>query len=208
MSSYELPRLAINFEAGPTVQPEDQLYVAASHDILPPVWVGERELGVLLSLGRQAMLGTTPYTIDIAKSMNDRVAFNAETGCWELPTYQDDKKRARYGLINGGAFGTRNLAHRITLENLSSNELRLGRFDFVDHLCQNKSCCNPRHLEPVSPAENNRRGRQTIHDAHNATLPLLEHEHPPRSLTLKQAQLRFAHKLRKWPWLKLANTFD
>lgn len=27
----------------------------------------------------------------------------------------------------------------------------------IDHLCRNKSCCNPHHLEVVTRAENNRR---------------------------------------------------
>lgn len=29
---------------------------------------------------------------------------------------------------------------------------------FLDHLCRNKRCANPKHLEPVTPAENVRRG--------------------------------------------------
>lgn len=31
----------------------------------------------------------------------------------------------------------------------------------LDHLCKNKLCVNPTHLEPVSHAENCRRGKQT-----------------------------------------------
>lgn len=27
----------------------------------------------------------------------------------------------------------------------------------IDHLCRNRICCNPNHLEPVTPQENNRR---------------------------------------------------
>ena len=27
----------------------------------------------------------------------------------------------------------------------------------IDHLCRNKKCCNPEHLEPVTPIENRRR---------------------------------------------------
>ena len=32
----------------------------------------------------------------------------------------------------------------------------------LDHLCQVKACCNPAHLEPVTPAENNRRWRELV----------------------------------------------
>ena len=30
----------------------------------------------------------------------------------------------------------------------------------LDHLCRNRVCCNPSHLEPVTPEENRRRGAQ------------------------------------------------
>ena len=32
----------------------------------------------------------------------------------------------------------------------------------IDHLCRNKLCCNPRHLEPVTREENHRRWAATV----------------------------------------------
>ncbi len=38
----------------------------------------------------------------------------------------------------------------------------------LDHLCRNRWCCNPAHLEPVTPAENSRRAHWTLEAAHLA----------------------------------------
>jgi len=34
----------------------------------------------------------------------------------------------------------------------------------LDHLCRNRACCNPDHLEPVTRSENNRRGALSRRD--------------------------------------------
>ncbi len=87
----------------------------------------------------------------------ESLIFGAEYGCWQLPVYKDTKNRARYGQIsNAGSPSGTTLAHRVVWE-VYFGEINGGLF--LDHLCRNKSCCYPRHLEPVTHVENNRRAR-------------------------------------------------
>lgn len=64
------------------------------------------------------------------------------SGCWEYK-----------GKINNWGYGR----HRYFFERITKEKIPAGFH--LDHLCRNKKCCNPSHLEIVTVAENIRRGK-------------------------------------------------
>lgn len=71
-------------------------------------------------------------------------------GCWIWTGYVNPK-----GYGNFHSPGRSKLVHRIAYE------LLIGQVPAdlcLDHLCRNRRCCNPSHLEPVTPRVNNLRG--------------------------------------------------
>jgi len=70
--------------------------------------------------------------------------------CWEWLAYKDP---SGYGAMKVG--GVRVNAHRVSHE-LFKGEIPDGMW--IDHLCRNRGCVNPDHLEAVEPRVNTLRG--------------------------------------------------
>lgn len=82
-----------------------------------------------------------------------RIAVQA-SGCWE---WTGTRKETGYGRIE--------VAGRIVHVHRHVYELLVGPVPAeleVDHLCRNRPCCNPAHLEPVTHRENTRRARAAV----------------------------------------------
>jgi hypothetical protein len=76
---------------------------------------------------------------------------------WECWPWVGRTTKAGYGQISLGKYdGQRTLyVHRVAYELLVGT---IPEGLVIDHLCCNRTCCNPAHLEPVTHAENVRRG--------------------------------------------------
>jgi hypothetical protein len=79
--------------------------------------------------------------------------FTIGDGCWE---WTASKNWGGYGTISeGGRAGRDLLAHRALYE-LMVGPIPEGLQ--IDHLCRNRGCVRPDHMEPVTQQENIRRG--------------------------------------------------
>lgn len=87
---------------------------------------------------------------DVKERFFNKYTVNPLTDCWEW----NKPKKNGYGQFYHN--GTMRRSH------IFSYELYYGNVPegmVLDHLCKNKACCNPDHLETVSQKTNVRRGR-------------------------------------------------
>ena len=83
---------------------------------------------------------------DVKKYLLSRIE-KKESGCWEY----------NYSIQNNGYSRIWNKkAHRVAYEVFNNKKINDGMT--IDHLCKNKTCINPEHLEEVSQGENTLRG--------------------------------------------------
>lgn len=91
---------------------------------------------------------------NVLTDLQVRLLFNRiqvwSNGCWTFTGSLSDG----YGSVRMS-----NRTHRVhrLVWRLLVGELR--RHIMLDHLCRNRACCNPDHLEPVEQAVNDQRGK-------------------------------------------------
>lgn len=85
---------------------------------------------------------------------HSKIRINPETWCWEWNTCQNENGYGYFGL-KGRNWRSHRFSYLIHVGDLMPNLI-------IDHLCNNKLCCNPVHLEQITQSENIRRGNSFI----------------------------------------------
>lgn len=102
-------------------------------------------------------LGGQPERIRGGKDgWRERYEVDPETGCWNWTGSLDKKGYGQYDVYAGDGGPRKNWrAHRYVYFELVR---KLDEDEVLDHLCRNRRCVNPDHLDPVTQQVNSDRG--------------------------------------------------
>lgn len=116
------------------------------------------------------------------RRMQRKITINPVTSCWE---WTGPKTPNGYGKHRRGPGHPERMTHRLMWEHHRNEEIPPGMQ--LDHLCRNRACCNPDHLEVVTASENTKR---QDHHARNRTHCPKGHEYSEANTRITPAGKR------------------
>jgi len=94
-----------------------------------------------------------PFILNRAEQARlNRLIKVLDDGCWQ---WQGTQTTNGYGKWQRGPGYSERVVHRIAYEHHKREKIPDGMQ--LDHLCRNRCCCNPDHMEIVTPSENTMR---------------------------------------------------
>jgi len=97
--------------------------------------------------------------LDLDKLPNNflkKVAVNPENGCWEWKAYKNPEGYGKVTLYHGEDGYSSYYTHRLVYQSLVGP---IPEGMEIDHICENRSCCNPVHLRVLTHLQNVQRGK-------------------------------------------------
>lgn len=97
-------------------------------------------------------MNKTPWRLNPAEYAKIKRNVRIADECWE---WQGATTPNGYGKHLKRPGAKHEMTHRIMWEHHNDQIVPEGMQ--LDHICRNRKCCNPEHLEPVTPSENTKR---------------------------------------------------
>lgn len=82
--------------------------------------------------------------------------------CWEMTSKWNSGNGYKKVRVKGKSM----VSHRATFEHVHERPVDKGKV--LDHLCRNRACCNPTHVEEVTPRANTERGLGVLYQFRRA----------------------------------------
>lgn len=138
----------------PRIRPTIQLYKDPKMINIMVEWIGKNDIASRDNLFLKHLEKIGNGDRKYMKRFMDKIEENLLSGCWEWQSNRDMQGYGRF-CFNGEKWR----AHRMSYK-IFKGELIEGLV--IDHLCRNKRCVNPDHLEQVTNKENILRGESPM----------------------------------------------